>query len=309
MKRLLLVAAVALLPFGCAPPAPPAPGQPVTVDQGALWSGFSRSAYYTVDQGSRLMPLDWFRALKQPDGTSFLAGRLSRYGYLRNYEAPVSDLPVGFTTNGPDNDKWVGMNCSACHTREIQVDKVSYRIDGGPAISDFQGFMTDLDASVAHLLADPATFRTFAADVLGGQPTDEAVRKLRDDVQAWFTPYDLIVKQGLPLTKPWGPSRLDAVGMIFNRLTGLDIGPAPDYTIPANVKTADAPVRYPFLWNASRQDFTQWPGFAANGDALLGLARNTGEVFGVFGLFHPRKDTVKYPRMKVDYTSANSSDT
>lgn len=308
MKRLLLAAAIALLPFGCAPP-PPQPGQPVTLDQGPYWSGLTRAAYYTVDQGSRLMPLDWFRALKRPDGSSFLAGRLARYGYLRNYEAPTSDLPVGFTTNGPDNDKWVGMNCAACHTRQIDVGKTSYRIDGGPAISDFQAFLTDLDTSVAHLLADPAMFQTFAVDVLGGHPSDGDVRKLHDDVQAWFTPYDLLMQKALPATNPWGPARLDAVGMIFDRLTGLDIGTTPDHTIPNNIKTADSPVRYPFLWNASRQDFTQWPGFAANGDALLGLARNTGEVFGVFALFHPSKDAIKYPHMKIDYTSVNSSDT
>jgi hypothetical protein len=256
MKRLLLVAAAAMLQFGCTPP-PPQPGQPVNVDQGKSWSGITRTLYYSVDQGSRFMPLDWFRHLKQPDGTAFLSGNLARYGYLRNYDAPVSDLPVGFTTNGPANDKWVGMNCAACHTREIQVGKTSYRIDGGPAISDFQAFLTDVDAAVAHLLTDPATFQIFATDVLGG----------------------------------------------------LDIGLTPDHTIPANVMTSDAPVRYPFLWNASRQDFTQWPGFAANGDDLLALARNTGEVIGVFASFRPSRDPIKYPRMKIDYTTDNSSDT
>ena len=306
MKRMLLVAAIALLSFGCTPP--PQPGQPVTVDQGPLWNGLTRAGYYTVDQGSRLMPLDWFRHLKLPDGSAFLSGRLARYGYLRNYEQPASDLPVGFTTNGADNDKWVGMNCAACHTREISVAQVSYRIDGGPAISDFQSFMADLDASVGHLLADPVMFKTFAVDVLGGQPSEDDVRKLHEAVAAWFGPFDLIVKKGLP-PNPWGPARLDAVGMIFDRLTGLDIGTGPDFTIPNNVKVADAPVRYPFLWNASRQDFTQWPGFAENGDALLGLARNTGEVIGVFALFHPSKDPVRFPLMKIDYTTVNSSDT
>jgi mono/diheme cytochrome c family protein len=309
MKRLLLVAAAAMLQFGCTPP-PPQPGQPVNVDQGKSWSGITRTLYYSVDQGSRFMPLDWFRHLKQPDGTAFLSGNLARYGYLRNYDAPVSDLPVGFTTNGPANDKWVGMNCAACHTREIQVGKTSYRIDGGPAISDFQAFLTDVDAAVAHLLTDPATFQIFATDVLGGHPTGQQIRALQAEVQVWFGPYHLIISKGLPPnTNQWGPARLDAVGMIFDRLAGLDIGLTPDHTIPANVMTSDAPVRYPFLWNASRQDFTQCPGFAANGDDLLALARNTGEVIGVFASFRPSKDPIKYPRMKIDYTTDNSSDT
>ena len=49
---------------------PPPPGQPVTVDQGKSWSDTYRSQFYTVDQGSQLMPLDWFRALRRPDGTT-----------------------------------------------------------------------------------------------------------------------------------------------------------------------------------------------------------------------------------------------
>ena len=38
------------------------------------------------------------------------------------------------------------------------------------------------------------------------------------------------------------------------------------------------------------QDKTQWPGFADNGSDILGLARNLGEVYGVFATFHPQKD-------------------
>ena len=75
---------------------------------------------------------------------------------------------------------------------------------------------------------------------------------------------------------PWGPGRLDAFGMIFNRVAGRDLD------VLGNFKMADAPVSYPFLWNASRQDRTQWSGSVPNGLFIQGLARNTGEVFGVF---------------------------
>src|SRR4029077_2173935 len=81
-----------------------------------------------------------------------------------------------------------------------------------------------------------------------------------------------------------------AVGMILNRLTGLDLGQPPTFIIADNIKKADAPVRYPFLWNAAVQDKTQWTGFAENGNDVLGLARNLGEVFGVFGIFEPRRE-------------------
>src|SRR3712207_6596608 len=84
-----------------------------------------------------------------------------------------------------------------------------------------------------------------------------------------------------------GPARLDAVGMIFNCLTGLDLGPPPSRLIPDNIKRADAPTRYPFLWNSPVQDKIQWPGFADNGNDVLALARNLGQVIGVF---EPKKE-------------------
>ena len=88
----------------------------------------------------------------------------------------------------------------------------------------------------------------------------------------------------------------------------MDIGEeAAGYIIADNTLMADAPVRYPFLWNAARQDFTQWPGFAANGNDLLGLARNLGEVYGVFANFHPEKQTglLSLNRNYLNQNSAN----
>ena len=61
------------------------------------------------------------------------------------------------------------------------------------------------------------------------------------------------------------------------------------------------PARYPFLWNASIQDRIQWPGFAPNGSPIFALTRNTGEVLGVFGRFHPQKTL-----FGVDYKAGSS---
>ena len=84
--------------------------------------------------------------------------------------------------------------------------------------------------------------------------------------------------------RPGGRAGSTRSAMIFNRLTGLDLGPPPSLPDPRQHPARPiAPVRYPFLWNAPIQDQTQWPGFADNGNDLLGLARNLGEVYGVFG--------------------------
>lgn len=277
---------------------------PVMTDQGSKWSDHTRNEYYTQDQGSRAIPLKWINALKQADGTPFMANSLARYGYLPNPKSP-DGLPVGFIAAKENGDNIMGLTCSACHTRQIDVDGTSYRIDGGPAITDIQTFFSDLDTAIDKVLKDPATFTAFANAVLGPSPKKADEDKLRADVDAWYLPYHTIMSRSLPTKSPWGPSRLDAVSMIFNRVSGLDIGPAPTYMIPDNIKQADAPVRYPFVWNAPIQDFTQWPGFAPNGDSILGLVRNTGEVFGVFATLHPKKDPSRL--LKINYVDVNSA--
>jgi len=261
---------------------------PIFLDQGPGWDSSSRADFYTRDQGSRLIPLAWLQALKREDGSAFLAGGLTRYGYLPSLEG-TSGLPVGFHAAGPAGAKIVGMTCSACHTRQIRVEGRPYRIDGGPALVDFQAFLDDLDKAVARATADDTAFRTFAISVLQtGSPSNDKVNALRRDVDAWYLRYHTIMDRALP-QQGWGLGRLDAVGMIFNRVTGLDIGPEPSLLIPENIRRADAPTRYPFLWNATKQDKTQWPGFADNGSDVLGLARNVGEVLGVFATYQPKR--------------------
>jgi len=288
-----------------APLSSTAATSPVLTDQGGKWTDSARQKYYTQDQGSRIMPLKWINALKQANGAPFMADSLGRYGYLPNPKSPEPGLPVGFIAAKENGDKFIGMTCSACHTRQIDVSGISYRLDGGPAITDMQGFMGDLDTAVNTVLTDPAAFTEFARAVLGVSPKKQDENKLRADLAAWFLPYDTIVKGSLPTASPWGPSRLDAVSMIFNRVSGLDIGPAPTYMIPENIKRADAPARYPFVWNAPIQDITQWPGFAPNGNRILGLSRNIGEVFGVFAVLHPKKDDSRL--LKINYVKNNSA--
>ncbi|HVJ52573.1 MAG TPA: di-heme-cytochrome C peroxidase [Aliidongia sp.] len=271
------------------------------VDQGPNWTAQTRSDFYTRYQGSQIMPLAWMKALKQPGGAPFLSDSLSRYGYLPNDDINAGGLPVGFTTG----DGMIGMSCAACHTRQITVAGAPYRIDGGPAITDFQSFLADLDTSVGTVLVDPAAFDAFAQSVLGGTPSPGDKAKLRQEVSDWYLRYDTLIKRALP-SPAWGPARLDAVAMIFNRLTGLDLGPAPSYLIADNIRPAVAPVRYPFLWNAPVQDMTQWPGFAGNGNDILGLSRNLGEVYGVFAMFHPTKSASS--PFGIDYTGINSAD-
>ena len=282
---------------------------PAVQSDSQAWTPAVARQFYTQDQGSTLVPLAWLQALSLPDGRPFLHDRLARYGYLPLDPPadPRAALPIGFTLADWQGTPTVGMTCAACHTREIRVGGRAYRIDGGPAFADFETFLTDLNAAFQRLRADPAAFRRFAAQVNGSGNTPAAEARLRAKVEAWHRPFDAIISRSLPAGRTtWGVGRLDAVAMIFNRVTGLDIGTTPDRIIRENIHPADAPVRYPFIWDASRQDRTQWPGFAQNGNDLLALARNTGEVLGVFASFHPTPDR-RIPIFGMNYVSGNSA--
>jgi hypothetical protein len=281
-----LILALVLLNFSLVTSSSADESTPVFVDQGPAWDASSRSDFYTRDQGSRLIPLAWLKALKQANGVPFLSDGLTRYGYLPGSDSS-RELPLGFHASGPTGAKVVGMTCSACHTRQIKVGDRQYRVDGGPALVDFQAFLDDLDKAMARATSDNVAFQTFAASVLQtATPDSDKVAALRRDVDAWYVRYHTIMDRALPNPR-WGLGRLDAVGMIFNRVTGLGVGPEPSFLIPENIHKADAPVRYPFLWNAPKQDKTQWPGFADNGSDILALGRNVGEVLGVFGTYQP----------------------
>ena len=75
---------------------------------------------------------------------------------------------------------------------------------------------------------------------------------------------------------PYGYSRLDAFGNIFNEVAVFSIG------VPANAKPANAPVSYPVVWDAPQLDVLQWNGAAVN-TGIGPYTRNIGQAVGVFG--------------------------
>ena len=271
------------------------------------WSPADRNTFYTTSQGSRMMPYAWFKALRRLDvDQPFAADKLQRYGYLPNDPSPGSNpegLPVGFVIDGPVASGHLGMTCAACHTGQLEYrrDGVTraLRLDGAPANADFQQFLTDLLAASRATLTQPDRFEAFARAVLGAGYTAAKAGQVKDDFGKWVAQFGEFMDKSLPATSPWGPGRLDAFGMIFNRVVARDLG------VVDNFKTADAPVSYPFLWNASQQDRTQWNGGVPNGLYIHALGRNTGEVFGVFADFAPRRLTPPIGRIPavIDYKS------
>lgn len=251
------------------------------LDQG--WSDTQRNQFYTTSQGSRLLPFVWFVNLERKDSTAlFIDDGLARYGYLAQPKSRGNEngLPVGFVTDPARDLTWIGLNCSACHTNRMTVKGRTFQIDGAPGGGDLQSFLEDLVAAMTATLNDPAKYARFAARVEPLLPEAQRptlrrqfgaqTRQMADFMSASFA-------QSQGPTR-WGPMRTDAFGMIFNRLAGLDLG------IPANLKAANAPVSYPFLWTTNRQTIVQWPGLVPdNENALVRWGRNVGQVVGVFG--------------------------
>jgi len=269
------------------PATTPAPPVVTYIAQG--WSTADRDTFYTTGQGSHMISYAWFKALRQAEvDEPFAADQLQRYGYLRNDSpANVDRVPVGFVVEKKSGQ--LGMTCAACHTGQLEYQKDgvthSIRLDGAPAHADFQQFLVDLAASTRKTLNEPGQFDAFAKAVLGAGFSTASAAQLKSDFGAWVKQFGNFMDASLPAS-PWGPGRLDAFGMIFNRVAGRDLGM--EHDPHNNFRVANAPVSYPFVWNASRQDHTQWNGGVPNGLYIQALTRNTGEVFGVFADFKPR---------------------
>ena len=276
--------------------------QAISIPQG--WSSEQKADWYTRTQGSRLIPLSWLLALEQDNSqVPFLeATHIEKYRYLPHSSRSPRSLPIGFARDTrPDDDltvtrlrwkrnqsssePWVGMNCAACHTAEITFQRSPnepvkrMRVEGGPTIADFQGFMKALDRALIATRDDAAKHDRFAAAVLKGADTPENRQLLARELGRLIA-WEQKVRELNSTPLAYGYGRLDAFGHIFNKVA---------LVAEADRQTfhpADAPVSYPFLWNIPQHKKVQWNGIVENkrvGQFDIGaLGRNVGEVVGVF---------------------------
>lgn len=274
----------------------------VTLDQG--WDANARLAFATTSQGSQIIPYSWFLALERAGDGELLRSEqnIQRWGYLPAEPEPDGSnpdgLPVGFVKAvGRNRDEWIGLTCAACHTTQLNYKGVGLRIDGGPAMADFDLFFRELVEALTATLNDDAKFDRFALRVLGNSSTTAQREQLRAslaEIQGRHLARYLVNKPDYEA----GYARVDAFGNIFNEILVFALDQ------PGNAKPNNAPVSYPFLWDTSQHDRVQWNGSSSNDVLGLGqLARNTGEVLGVFGNPHIvgcGPDTCTY-RNNVDF--------
>lgn len=196
----------------------------VYLDQG--WSAADSLWFYTVTQGSNLLPYSFFLALEQADSTALFRSNenMDRYGYLpqRPTASNPDGLPAGMVRDEYQGKAYMGFTCAACHTTQINYQGTGIRIDGGPANSDMETFMVDLATAMQATLETPEKRDRFVANVLKHGHYNNA-----NDILADLTKYAQRIKtytivnsprdSKRPLTR-YGYARLDAFGRIYNRV-------------------------------------------------------------------------------------------
>jgi hypothetical protein len=265
-------------PAGAAAATDQASTEPVTyLDQG--WSKQVREGYYHISQGTTVMPYDIFLNLEAAGSQELFRSDANseRYGLTPDPVDPKwnpDGLPVGVTktvtTEGPWKGEEAGINCAACHNTELFYQGKRVRIDGGVGNHfDLEAYVYALDDAVQETLTNSGKFDRLAAR-LGASSTD-AKAELRKRFESTADRIHQFRTRVLLTPYPWGPSRMDAIGLIVARVTSV----APD--IPQNWSAPLAPTKPPFLWNSPQGSWTQWRGVQQDP-----IDRNLVETMGVF---------------------------
>ena len=249
------------------------------------WTAPESTRFYFTSQGSQIVPYDWFLALEQPDNERLFRenAHMIKYRYLVQKPGAMNPdgLPVGFVKDEGRERAWMGFTCAACHTGQIDYEGVGYRIDGGPALADVHGFLTDLSAALVATRDDAGKFDRFAQRVLKHAASPGDRDQLKNDLTLVIDRRQGYLDRNFPADTLPGHGRVDAFGAIMNEVFHRAIA---DGSPTANTAPANAPVSYPFLWDTPQHDKVQWNGVAEN-KGLGALGRNVGEVLGVFGDF------------------------
>ena len=134
------------------------------------WTAADSTWFYSITQGSDLLPYDFFLALEQPDSQELFRSDKSMnfYRYLpqKVSRSNPDALPVGMVADTYKGKKFMGFTCAACHCSQVNYNGVGIRIDGGPGAADMDRFMNDLQAALQKTANDPTKRARFEAAVL-----------------------------------------------------------------------------------------------------------------------------------------------
>jgi mono/diheme cytochrome c family protein len=260
----------------------------VHAEQG--WTDGQRLQFHHTAQGTRLVPYAWFMALEQPClslfGCDLFADKsyLARFGFLAS-QADSSlnpdGLPVGFARQedfyDPETKKnypVMGLTCAACHTGELHYGKYAVQIDGAPGMIDVTDFQKALGLAMAFTKLIPFRYGRFEKRVLGANASQEQKADLKQSFDGFLDNAKFEQDNTKPgkgiYDNPAGFNRTDALTRIGNQVFAVDM------KIAANFAPANAPVRFPQIWDSSWFTWVQY-----NSSISDPLVRNVGEALGV----------------------------
>ena len=266
------------------------PAQLVRLEQN--WTSDQRKTFHYTPQGTRLMPYDWFMALEQPCFNPLGCGMfadpayLARFGFIPGEADPKLNpdgLPVGFAVDRGFVDPAskqaypvMGLNCAACHTGEFYYGNSVVQVEGAPGTIEVAAFQKALGLALAFNMKFPFSvgrYGRFEQRILGPSPTDAQKADLKTRLNAFLAP--LLHEQEVAVAKHLydndaGFRRTDALTRIGNAVFGTYM------QMDANYAVANAPVRYPQIWDASWFNWIQY-----NASIADPLVRNIGEALGV----------------------------
>ena len=273
------------------------------------WSEEVQQLFWFTSQGSQIIPYDWFLVLEQESSQDLFRSEanIKPYGYIpvKPSQWNPEGLPVGFArdVDSANGQHWMGFTCATCHTSQIDFKGTSMFIDGAPTLADFTTFLGDLTAAMSATVTNAdGKFDRFAKNVLGTGYSSDKAEALQE---ALFknTVHLLHRIKVNEAPSPYGHARLDAFGQILNQV--MVVGLSED----DNIKPPNAPVSYPFPWGTDQSDVVQWNGSAPNivfgGFPIGALARNIGEVLGVFGALDIKPTKIFPPNYKSSVNKRN----
>jgi hypothetical protein len=257
------------------------------IDQG--WSREDREMWYQISQGSTVLDYDIFLNLEVAGSQELFRSDANsdRFGLIAqtaNSRTNPDALPIGVTKTVVAQGRWkgeyVGLTCATCHTAQLTYQGKKIRIDGGVANTfDLMGYINALDDALQTTLIDLAKFDRLTKRLGEASSPDvkSALRKRFESEAALVHEYRT---RTLVTPLAWGPSRIDAISMIVNRLVAVQTN------IPENGSTPLAPTKPPFVWNSAQGSWTQWRGVQQDP-----IKRNLTETMGVFMFMDLRSKT------------------
>jgi hypothetical protein len=258
--------------------AKPSDAAVIYLDQG--WSQTDRETYYQISQGSEVMDYDIFLGLEEAGSEHpFLSdANNDRYGLIPQAANPRTNpdaLPIGLSKTVITEGRYagppqIGITCAACHSAQLNYEGRQIRIDGGSANTfDFMGYVFALDDAMQATLSDAAKFDRLAARLGASSPDDKSGLRKRFEAEAVRVHRYRTIDIATPYL--WGPGRVDAIGLIVNRLVAFEPG------IPANRSVPLAPTKLPFVWNVPQSSRIEWRGTQQDP-----IERNLSATMGLF---------------------------